>query len=90
MLLRPLYLQELSLLLQKRDHSSQSVETDFDALQNEEVRMMKLQCLEAARNNCKILLDLSKHEKLGRLFLSSKNLIFALSKFLLPPMMEGH
>jgi proline utilization trans-activator len=56
----------LSLLLQKKEVVSQEAANAQDLLQNDEVRMMKLECLDAARNNCKILLDLSKCNKIGK------------------------
>ncbi|KAM5345224.1 hypothetical protein ACJ41O_011086 [Fusarium nematophilum] len=61
-LLRPFYLQELSGIMQERlGKPTQSMTTASDQIQG-----IKIQCLDAARNNCVILSDLSAHSKIAK------------------------
>ncbi|KAL2681054.1 hypothetical protein Neosp_008657 [[Neocosmospora] mangrovei] len=61
-LLRPFFLQELSGIMQERlGKPTQSMTTASDQIQ-----AIKIQCLEAARNNCIILLDLSTNTKIAK------------------------
>ncbi|KAJ3518913.1 hypothetical protein NM208_g14335 [Fusarium decemcellulare] len=61
-LLRPFFLQELSGIMQERlGKPTQSMTTA-----SEQIQGIKIQSLEAARNNCIILLDLSTHCKIAK------------------------
>ncbi|KAJ4212558.1 hypothetical protein NW759_011595 [Fusarium solani] len=61
-LLRPFFLQELSGIMQERlGKPTQSMTTASDQIQ-----AIKIQCLEAASNNCIILLDLSTNSKIAK------------------------
>ncbi|KAF6831073.1 C6 transcription factor [Colletotrichum musicola] len=73
LLLRPIYLQKLSLIVQKRRHTSQSAAASPNLLcggnpEGEGAPMvaLKMQCLQAARNNCKILLGLWHYDKIAK------------------------
>ncbi|KAM0435903.1 hypothetical protein ACHAPT_002795 [Fusarium lateritium] len=61
-LLRPFFLQELSGIMQERlGKPTQSMTTASDQIQ-----AIKIQCLDAARNNCIILLDLATNSKIAK------------------------
>lgn len=73
LLLRPIYLQKLSMIVQKRRQTSQSAAASPNVYCNgtsdsegDPMAALKMQCLQAARNNCKILLGLWSYDKIGK------------------------
>ncbi|KAF9872883.1 hypothetical protein CkaCkLH20_09746 [Colletotrichum karsti] len=70
LLLRPLYLQKLSSIVQKRRLNSQQVQPSrvgsLPTEGDDPMKEVKIQCLEAARNNCKILLGLWNYDKIAK------------------------
>ncbi|KAK0375362.1 hypothetical protein CLIM01_07261 [Colletotrichum limetticola] len=68
LLLRPLYLQRLSSIVQKRRLNNPPGFTGFDTPLDttDPMRAVKIQCLQAARNNCKILLGLWNYDKIAK------------------------
>lgn len=63
--MRPFYFHDLSLLMSDRVPDTQSTNLGEDF--SDCVQAMKMDCLHAAQNNCKILLDLARHGKIGQL-----------------------
>ncbi|KAL0939771.1 uncharacterized protein CTRU02_206381 [Colletotrichum truncatum] len=71
LLLRPLYLQKLSSILQQRRMSIQQFNSSRHivpsvAVEDDPMNAVKIQCLQAARNNCKILLGLWNYDKIAK------------------------
>ncbi|KAK1702984.1 hypothetical protein BDP67DRAFT_550042 [Colletotrichum lupini] len=68
LLLRPLYLQKLSSIVQKRrsNNPPRFTGTDTPIDTDDPMRAVKIQCLQAARNNCKILLGLWNYDKIAK------------------------
>ena len=70
LLLRPFYFQELASIAHGRGNlttfsGSESRVPPPIQIFDDDALSMKADCLQAARNNCKILLDLCKHGKIG-------------------------
>ncbi|KAF4832791.1 Proline utilization trans-activator [Colletotrichum tropicale] len=70
LLLRPLYLQRLSSIVQTRRLNSQQTSSGRSGVPSigggDSMKGVKMQCLQAARNNCKILLGLWNYDKIAK------------------------